>query len=101
MQYEIHFVPAAARQLKKINKADQKRIAESVRGLASDPFPNGFSPVAGLPDFWRIKTKDYRIVYTVNEDEQIIVVGRIAHRREVYKRLADVTAAMKVFVSRR
>lgn len=102
MTYEIHLVPAAARQLKKIkSNAEKKLIAESVRGLANDPFPSGFSSVEGLPDFWRIKAKEYRIVYTVNEKDQIIVVGRIAHRREGYKRLANVTAAMKVFDSRR
>ena len=102
MLYEIHLVPAAARQLKKIKgKIDKILIAESLRALVSDPFPNGFSPVEGLPDFFRIKAKDYRIVYTINEDKKTIIVGRIAHRREVYRRLADVTAAMKVFVSRR
>jgi len=90
-----------AYEIKKINKADQKRIAETVRGLASDPFPEGFGSVVGLPGFWRVKCRDYRIVYTTNEDDQTIVVGRIAHRREVYKRLADVTAAMKTFSSRR
>ena len=88
--------------MKKIKtKTNKKLIAESIRELASDPFPPGFSSVEGLPDFWRIKAKEYRIVFTVNENEQTIVVARIAHRREVYRRLADVTAAVKVFVSRR
>ena len=102
MAYEIHLVPAAARQLKKIKtRADKRLIAEAVRGLASNPLPSGFSTVEGLPDFYRVKAREYRIVYTIKEDEQIIVVGRIAHRREVYRRLADVATSMKVFVSRR
>ena len=102
MPYEIHLVPAAARQLKKIKgKADKMLIAESLRALVCDPFPGEVSSVEGLPGFWRKKAEEYRIVYKVNENEQIIVVGRIAHRREVYRRLADVKAAIKVFVSRR
>jgi mRNA interferase RelE/StbE len=102
MAYEIHFVPAAARQLKKIKtKADKRLIADAVRGLASNPLPKGFSTVEGLPEFYRVKAREYRIVYTINENEQIVVVGRIAHRREVYRRLADVATSMKVFVSRR
>jgi len=102
MVYEIHLVPAAARQLKKIKtKADKRLIADAVRELASNPLPDGFSTVEGLPNFYRVKAREYRIVYTINEGEQIIVVGRIAHRREVYRRLADVTTSMKVFVARR
>ena len=102
MAYDIHLVPAAAKQLKKIKtKTDKQLVADSIRGLASDPRPKGFTSVEGLPGFYRIKAKDYRIVYTINEENQIIMVGRIAHRREVYRRLADVTSAIKVFVSRR
>ncbi len=102
MAYEIEVVPAAARQLRKIkSKKDKEGIASAIRGLATDQFPNGFSSVAGLPDFWRIKSKDYRIVYTINEEDETVVVARIAHRREVYKRLADVAVAFKVFTSKK
>jgi mRNA-degrading endonuclease RelE of RelBE toxin-antitoxin system len=102
--YEIELVPAAARQLKKIKpKGEQKEIAASIRALGSDPFPSGYARVVNLPDFWRIKSesKEYRIVYTVIEDEEKVIVARIARRRDVYDRLADVKAAFKAFTSRK
>lgn len=102
MAYEILIVPAAARQLKKIKtKSDKTLIANSIRALASNPLPKGSVTVEGLPGFHRIKAKDYRIVYTISEEGETIIVGRIAHRREVYRQLADVTSAIKTFRSRR
>ena len=103
MAYEIELVPAAKRQLKKIkSKAEKKEIASSIRGLAVEPFPAGYRRVEGLTGFWRIKSesKDYRIVYTVNEDDKQVIVARIARRRDVYEHLADIKAAFKVFKSR-
>jgi mRNA-degrading endonuclease RelE of RelBE toxin-antitoxin system len=29
---------------------------------------------------------DYRIVYAVDDVEQVVIVARVAHRREVYRR---------------
>ena len=103
MAHEIEVIPAAARQLKKVKpKTEQKEIASTIRGLAGEPFPDGCVKVEGLPGFWRIKSesKEYRIVYTVDEDAETVTVARIARRRDVYMRLADVKAAFKAFKNR-
>jgi mRNA interferase RelE/StbE len=41
--------------------------------------------LAGRDDF-RIRVGDYRIVYAVDDAQRIVLVARIAHRREVYRR---------------
>lgn len=41
--------------------------------------------MAGRDDY-RIRVGDYRIVYAVDDDEHLVIVARIAHRREVYRR---------------
>lgn len=35
---------------------------------------------------WRVRVGDYRIVYAIKDDELIVLVLRVAHRREVYRR---------------
>jgi mRNA interferase RelE/StbE len=42
-------------------------------------------PLAGRDDF-RIRVGDYRIVFAVDDEEKLVLVARIAHRREVYRR---------------
>ena len=40
--------------------------------------------LAGRDDY-RIRVGDYRIVYALDDEERIVIVARIAHRREVYR----------------
>ena len=41
--------------------------------------------LAGRDDY-RIRVGDYRIVYAVDDTARLVIVGRIAHRRDVYLR---------------
>jgi mRNA interferase RelE/StbE len=40
--------------------------------------------LAGRDDF-RIRIGDYRIVYAVIDEERLVVIARVAHRREAYR----------------
>jgi mRNA interferase RelE/StbE len=35
---------------------------------------------------WRVRVGDYRIVYVIRDRELVVIVVRVAHRREVYRR---------------
>jgi mRNA interferase RelE/StbE len=53
--------------------------------LAHDPRPPGAVKLAGRDDY-RIRPGDDRIVYAVDDEELLVIVARIAHRRDVYRR---------------
>lgn len=57
-------------------------IENAIDGFAADPRPPGAVKLAGRDDF-RIRVGDYRIVYAVDDSEQLVLVARIGHRREV------------------
>lgn len=38
-----------------------------------------------LPEFWRYRVGDYRVVCRIEDSALIVLVVKIAHRREVYK----------------
>jgi mRNA interferase RelE/StbE len=61
------------------------RINAAIDRLSTDPRPEGAVKLAGRNDF-RIRVGDYRIVYAVDDDERLVIIARIAHRREVYRR---------------
>ena len=61
------------------------RIRSVIDGLAMDPRPTGVVKLAGRDDY-RIRVGDYRVVYAVDDDERMVLVARVAHRREVYRR---------------
>ena len=60
-----------------------------IDALADDPRPPGGEPVkAATRGTYRVRVGDYRVIYTVLDDEQVVVVARVARRGEhTYKGL--------------
>lgn len=63
----------------------RERIGAAIDALAVEPRPPGVVRLAGRDDF-RIRVGDYRIVYAVDDAALLVLVARIAHRRDVYRR---------------
>jgi len=84
MPYQIIFKPRARRELEKVPNAVGERIAAAIDTLAFEPRPPGCKKLVNQENLWRIRVGDYRIVYQVHDRQLIVLVVRIAHRREVY-----------------
>ena len=87
MAYQIKILPAALRQLEEAPRSDQKRIRGRIDGLADDPWPAGVKRLRGRREFLRIRSGNYRIVYTVDRNRLTILIIKIGHRRDVYRHL--------------
>jgi mRNA interferase RelE/StbE len=84
--YQIIFVSGLDKVLKKIPKADQKRIMNKVEALAKNPFPSGYKPLQGqLSGYYRIRSGDYRIVYSVDKEKVTILILKIGQRGSIYE----------------
>jgi mRNA interferase RelE/StbE len=84
--YQIIFVSGLDKDLKKIPKTDQKRIISKVEALAENPFPSGYKALQGqLSGYYRIRSGDYRIVYTVDNKNVTILILKIGHRGSIYE----------------
>lgn len=87
MSYTIELKPAAVRDLRKLAKGLQKRIAARIDELADNPRPPGVEKLSGERHYYRLRVGNYRIVYEVKEDVPLVLVIRIGHRREIYQRM--------------
>jgi mRNA interferase RelE/StbE len=85
MAYAIQFKPAALRQLEKLPRSIRNRIANKIETLADDPFPAGCKKLSGLPDTWRVRVGDYRVIYQLHHGTLLVLVLTVGHRREVYR----------------
>lgn len=83
--YRVDIHRQAAKQLLRLPRPDQQRVRERIDGLAEDPRPPGCAKLAGTPNGYRIRSGDYRIVYTVEDRIRVVSVTRVAHRRESYR----------------
>ena len=82
--YSVLIKKSAERDLRKIPKADLQRITQRIKDLATSPRPSGNEKLAGQ-DSYRIRQGDYRIVYTVDDNQRLIEIIKIGHHREVYR----------------
>ena len=88
-KWTIEFDPAAQRELDKLDKPIARRISrflyERVARL-DDPRRIGERLQGTLSEFWKYRVGDYRIICSLEHDRLVVLVLRIGHRREIYKR---------------
>lgn len=86
MAWRIEFTPEAEKQLSKIDRQIAKRIVRFLReriATAENPRSIGRVLKGVLREFWRYRVGDYRIVSRFEDRRMLILVIRVAHRREV------------------
>lgn len=83
--YNIEIAPAAERAIKRLPGDTQKRIIRAIVKLDVNPRPSGVRKLQGANDLYRYRVGDYRIVYQIQDEKLVVLVVRVAHRREVYR----------------
>lgn len=85
MAYRVTYVASAAKALRKLDRQTARRILEALNALSDDPRPPGCIKLQGGEGELRIRIGDYRVVYDVVDDELVVLILRVGHRREVYR----------------
>ena len=81
MSYEVRLRRAAEKGLDALPQRDYEKVAEAITALAENPRPRRVKKLtdSGL---WRIRVGQCRIVYTLDDQAQTVVVVRVARRKE-------------------
>ena len=93
MTYIIKFNKSADKEISKLDAALQLEILIAIESLMQNPRPVGYKKMSSYKSerepnktCYRIKIKkDYRIIYTIEENIVTITIVKVKHRREVYK----------------
>ena len=84
-RYHIVFKPSAVKEIEAISGKKQRQlIIKRIGQLATNPRPPGCTKISGY-DRYRIRQDSYRIVYGIEDDELVVYVVRVGHRKEVYR----------------
>ena len=83
--YKILIKLSAKKELEKLPKKDLQKIIVKIQDLSSDPRPIGSEKLSG-DDKYRLRQGNYRIVYSIEDEQLIIFVVKIGHRRDIYRR---------------
>ena len=84
-KYRILIKPSAVKEIEAISpKKDRQRIVGRISKLADNPRPPGCEKLSGQ-DKYRIRQGRYRIVYAIEDQDLIIYVVKVGHRKDVYR----------------
>ena len=84
MIYTVKLIPQAERKLDSFQTDLRDRIINSLERLKKNPRPPGCKKLKGR-DEYRIRVGDYRVIYEIHDNVLIVLVVRVAHRREAYQ----------------
>jgi mRNA interferase RelE/StbE len=86
MAYTIEFLPSAFKELEALPARIRAQIARRVAALADEPRPANAKMLQGQERYFRIRSGDYRVIYMIEDDVLVVVVIKVGHRQEVYRR---------------
>ena len=82
--YSIEFTESATKQLFKLEKDIQKRVANALDRIRIRPF-NFIMKIVGSP-YYRLRVGDYRVILDIRNEKMVIMVIYIGHRKSIYKK---------------
>ncbi len=85
MVYAVDFAPGADREFRKLAPQIKMRLQPRIDALANNPRPPRARKLRGAGELWRIRVGEYRIIYEIRDKVLLVLIVRIAHRREAYR----------------
>jgi mRNA interferase RelE/StbE len=83
--YKIALKNSAKKSLESLPKPVIHKITGLIDALTNNPYPSGYKKLMGSDHTYRIRTGDYRIIYSVFDEYLAIHIVKIGHRKDVYK----------------
>ena len=82
--YSIEFSKLAEKKLSKLSDSVQRRIVSTIERCRVRPYDH-IKKLVDSP-YFRLRVGDYRVIMDVKDNELIILVITIGHRKNVYKK---------------
>ncbi|MDE0615766.1 MAG: type II toxin-antitoxin system RelE/ParE family toxin [bacterium] len=84
--YEVKITPSGLRHLDRLpGKVRDAAFATIFGPMAENPQRVGKPLMDELERLRSARRGDYRIIYEILEDEMVVVIHRVQHRRHVYR----------------
>ena len=82
--YRIELASGVQKELDRLPARQVSRIVDAIRRLTDNPRPRGSKKLVGEENLYRIRVGIYRVIYAIFDDELVIVVVRVKHRKDAY-----------------
>jgi mRNA interferase RelE/StbE len=86
MTYRLSIIPRGMKDLEGLEGKLLTQVTTAIKSLAENPRPPGSFKLSDEENGYRIRVRDIRILYRIDDSTKEVVVYRVKHRREVYRR---------------
>jgi len=83
VKYEVRILRAAEKEMDKLPAPVHHRLSQRLLSLEENPRPRGSKRLTGRKEY-RLRAGNYRILYTIDDRDQVVTIFAVGHRREVY-----------------
>jgi len=87
--YTVEVKPKAEKFVEAQIPKIQRQLIKRMGDLATDPRPRNCILLHTKEKLYRIDSGDYRIVYQIQDDKRLVIVAKVRHRKDVYRRLGN------------
>jgi mRNA interferase RelE/StbE len=87
VSYSLQLKPVVEKDLKTLPKTTILRAIRQIIALQIEPQPPQSIKLSGMEAVYRLRVGDYRIIYEINKDAELVIIHYIRHRRDVYRKL--------------
>ncbi len=84
--FKIQWKSSAEKELRRIDRKQIPRVVEKVEMLRKNPFPSDCYKIEGAKSVYRLRVGDYRVVYEVRVKEHLVIIYRVRHRKDAYRK---------------
>ncbi len=82
--YTVRIKRSAEKEMDRLPVKAFDRVSQAILKLEHDPRPPGSKKLRGVQEY-RLRVGQYRILYSVDDRERVVVVSAVGHRRDVYR----------------
>jgi mRNA interferase RelE/StbE len=86
--YRLLIKPSAAKELEALPRKERKRLVARIQQLGLAPRSPGCEKLSGQENC-RARQGNYRVLYSIDDAELAVIIVKIGHRRNVYRRRSE------------
>ncbi|MBF0253787.1 MAG: type II toxin-antitoxin system RelE/ParE family toxin [Candidatus Omnitrophica bacterium] len=83
--YKVVYASQVEHDLCKLSTSTTRKILDRIeKYLCNDPTVLGKALKGEYQGYWRYRWGNYRVIYKLSQKELLVIILRIAHRKNVY-----------------
>jgi mRNA-degrading endonuclease RelE of RelBE toxin-antitoxin system len=84
--YEVEITPEGLRHLDRLPEKVRSAVVETILGSIAGNPPRAGKPLRGeLEGLFSARRGEFRVIYEIDEANQVVLIHRVQHRRDVYR----------------